>query len=311
MRLCQECVCEPTAERAGVFKKRFFQGFCGFIDLPSILARYSLRSEIRSEVKLRDCCLNFCTWRSFEMIYARRYRAAWLFAALATVIVAGPAHAATITLGTSSSLTLQQGASGTFTFTAANDAGAITNFLGWTLGIQVLPAGTTSGSISIGSLLVPSANPILSGTLGGNIDFTAPTVGTLANSGTINGSTQFTFFGMSANDEFRTVNASTTYNLAALSFLASPTASGTWNVYAVQQQGPTAWKSYWTDENLTDTPFGNWPSSPVGNTAVLVGTITAVPEPSTIALLGMSVASAGWYAWRSRRKVTIETVESA
>jgi hypothetical protein len=231
-----------------------------------------------------------------------------LCAAAATFMGFMAAHATNLTLDVGKTATVQQGASGTFTFSATNDAGAITDFLGWTLGIQVQPAGTTSGTLSIGSLLVPTSNPILTGTLGSNIDFTAPTPATLANSGTINGSTQFTFFGMSANDELRTVNASETYNLGSLTFNASPTASGTWNVYAVQQQGAIAWKSYWTNGDLTDAPFANpiWQPSPVGNTSVLIGTITAVPEPSSLALLAAAVASAGWFGWKTRRSATIE-----
>jgi hypothetical protein len=231
-----------------------------------------------------------------------------LCVAAATFMGFMAAHATNLTLDVGKTATVQQGSSGTFTFSATNDAGAITNFLGWTLGIQVQPAGTTSGTLSIGSLLLPTSNPILTGTLGSNIDFTAPTLGTLTNSGTINGSTQFTFFGMSANDEARTVNSSASYNLGSVSFNASPNASGTWNVYAVQQQGAIAWKSYWTDDTLTDAPFANpiWQPAPSGNTSVLVGTITAVPEPSSLALLAAAVASAGWFGWKTRRSAKIE-----
>jgi hypothetical protein len=234
-----------------------------------------------------------------------RHRAGWLFATLAAVLMAGSGHATVLSLDTGKSVTIQQSGSATFTFSATNDAGAITdNFLGWTIGFQVVPLGTTAGSLTVGSLSQPLTNPMPAGSL----DFTQPILATLANSGTINGLTQYYAMGVSSNDVLQTVNSLTSYNLGSVGFTASPTASGTWAVYAVQQSGALA-RSYWTDGVFSDSNFGNLPNT--GNLSVQIGTITAVPEPSTIALLGMSMASAGWYAWRTRRKVTVEIVEAS
>ena len=79
-----------------------------------------------------------------------------LVAAVAAVVFclsAGPARATTIYLDTSKLLNLSQGASGNMTFSFTNDAGYITsNFLAWTVGLQVLPSGSVSGNITLGTL---------------------------------------------------------------------------------------------------------------------------------------------------------------
>lgn len=235
------------------------------------------------------------------MVRKLRHRAAWLIAALVAVMLVGPAVATTITLDTGKSATINQGATGTFSLSATNDAGAITdNFLGWTLGIQVLPAsGTNVGTMTPVSLTQPLSNPMPVGTL----DVINPLLSTLALSATINGSTQYFLTAAATTDTLGTLAGSTTYNLGNLGITASANAAGTWNVYAVQQSGAN-YRSYWTDGSANDVQFGNLPNT--GNSSILIGTVTAVPEPSTVVLLGMSLASAGWYAWRTRRSPAIE-----
>jgi len=236
-----------------------------------------------------------------------RSKLLWTATLLGGVLCGGRAHATTLSLDTGKAVTVQQGTSGTFRFSATNDAGDISeNFVGWTIGVQVLPSGVTTGTLTIASLAQPLVNPMPTGT----VDITQPTLSTLALSGTINGSTQYWLTNITATEVLGSLTGNTSYNLGDLLFSASGNASGVWNVYAVQQGGSFL-KTYWNDASLGDNAFSNLPIGSQGtNGSVLIGTITAVPEPSTIALLGMSVASAGWYAWRSRRKVTIETVEA-
>lgn len=235
-------------------------------------------------------------------------RASWLCATLAALVMAGPAGATTISLDTGKSLSVSPGASGTFTFSATNDAGAITSdFLGWTMGIQLLPSGTTVGTMTIGALAQSLTNPMPTGV----VDISQPALQTLALSGTINGLTEYYLIGMAATEVLGSLSGNTSYNLGDLTVNASANAQGTWNVYAVQQGG-SFYKTYWTNSTLTDVDFGNLVRGPQGtNNSILIGTVTAVPEPSTIALLGMSMAIAGWYAWRTRRKVTVEIVEAS
>lgn len=215
-----------------------------------------------------------------------------------------PGSATTLTVDTGKSLELQPGGTGLFTFSATNDAGAISeDFLGWTMGFQVLPSGVTSGSLTVGELFNAATNPAV---LGVEVEITQPNqIFVLANSGTINGSTGFRSMTINSLDTLATLQGSTSYNLGDLTFTASPDAAGTWNVYAVQQADPFA-KTYWTDAALADGQFGNLPQSG-GNSSVLVGTISvnAVPEPSSLMLAASAIVASGWFGWRSRRQPAV------
>jgi len=222
-------------------------------------------------------------------------------AAVAALLMAaaGPAGATTLTLDTGKAVTMAPGASGTFRFSATNDAGAITaDFLGWAMGFQVRPSGVTSGSLTIGSLSQSPVNPMPVG----DLEFNQPLLLTLANTGTINGSTQFWAMSAASLDTLGTIAGSTSVNLGDLGITASPSADGVWNVYAVQQADPFA-KTYWNNAVPADVQFGNLPQS-AGNSSVLIGTITvtAVPEPSTMSLAGFAVVAAGWVARRRSRR---------
>ncbi len=224
-----------------------------------------------------------------------------LRAAVAAVVIclsAGPAQATTIYLDTSKLLNLSQGASGNMTFSFTNDDGDITsNFLAWTLGLQVLPSGSVSGNITLGTLSQSVFNPM---PIGAFPDTIQPTLLTLAGGATINGSTRFYQIGMQTTVALGTLLSSTSYEMGTLGFTASAGALGTWNVYAVQQGG-SSYQSFWTNGALTDTDFGNLPRG-AGNSSLLLGTITVVPEPGSLALaalgLGIVVCSA-----HARRRV--------
>jgi hypothetical protein len=74
-------------------------------------------------------------------------------------------------------------------------------------------------------------------------------------------------------------------------------------VYTVQQNSPL-FKTYFFDGGATEQPFGNIPwvvgGTPQGNYSLKLGEVAAVPEPSTLAMLGLAGLGAGGYAWRRR-----------
>jgi hypothetical protein len=225
--------------------------------------------------------------------------------ALCLLALVATASATTLTLDTGKSLTLFQGGSGLFTFSATNDAGDISEvYLGWNIGFQVLPSGVTGGSLIVGELFQPAINPAVAGEL----EFIQPDqVLLLSGSAVINGSDSFRSMSINSTDTLATLQGSTSYNLGSLSFSATPDAVGTWNVYAVQQ-GPGFEKTYSTlfNEGFSDAYFGNLLPS-AGNSSVLIGTIsvTAVPEPSSLVLAGSALMAAGWFGWRWRRQPTV------
>jgi hypothetical protein len=213
---------------------------------------------------------------------------------LTTALLAGGilnSNASVLVLETGKSLSLSPSSSGTITFSAGNDAGDITaDFLGWTLGIQLLPSGTTTGSLTLGSLTQPVSNPMPDGSAG-SITITQPSTFTLANSASINNSTTYSQIAIEFVDPLLgTVLSNTSYNLGTLSINSSANASGTWNLYAVQQAGGFH-QSYWTDGSLTDNDFGNLPRG-AGNSSILIGTvsITGVPEPTQTWVMGGCLA---------------------
>ncbi len=196
---------------------------------------------------------------------------------LATAVVAivlclqpVPAGATSIYLNTGISLDLAPNTSGNFTFSFSNDVGQITdNFLGWTLGIQVLPSGSVSGDLTFGTLTQSVTNPM---PIGAFPDTIQPTLVTLADGGVINGTNKFYQIGMQTTVALGTLLGNTSYNMGTLGFTASGTVSGTWNVYAIQQGG-SFYQSFWTDGSLTDSDFGNLLRSG-GNSSILLGTIS-------------------------------------
>jgi hypothetical protein len=226
---------------------------------------------------------------------------------LVTAIVAvGSAHAvfldrgeaATLTLDTGKSASLLPGGTGSFTFSATNDAGAIDeNFLAWVIGVQILPAGGNVGSLTIGALTQPGTAPLPAGEVEAS-NFQA----TLASGASINGSTTYQLLSLAATEFLNTAASNSTYNLGTLSLTASGDAQGTWNVYAVQQGG-NFYKTHWTDGGFEDIDFGNFPRGSSGsNTSLLLGIVSVVPEPGTLALAGSALAGVAWVARRIRRR---------
>ena len=79
----------------------------------------------------------------------------------------------------------------------------------------------------------------------------------------------------------------TPYNMGTLGFSASGTASGTWDLYVVQQGG-VFFRSFWANGSLADEDFSNLPRG-AGNSSILIGTINVVPEPGTLSLAALGL----------------------
>lgn len=219
-------------------------------------------------------------------------------AATAFCIQIVPAGATVLSLDTGKSLSLSPSTSGNLTFSFTNNDGDITaNFLNWTLGIQVLPSGSVSGNVTLGTLAQSATAPM---PIGAFPDTIQPTLLMLAGAATINGSTDFYQIGMQTTVALGTVLGNATYNMGTLGITASAGAFGTWNVYAIQQGTPH--QSFWTNGSLTEVDFGNLPRS-AGDSSIQLGTITVVPEPNSLALAALGVGVVTCFLYSRRRRV--------
>lgn len=226
------------------------------------------------------------------MIVSRRMALFFAFGAALVVPGVSQSNAASLVLDTGKSAVITAGTSTAFGFSTTNaDAGNVTNFYSWTLGIQVLPTIGSTGTVSVGSLTSAATNPMPVG----SISITQPTLASLGAS--INGSTNYYSMGIETTDTLGTLVSGNSYNLGSLTVNASINATGTWNVYAVQQNTPLQ-RSYWTDETITDNAFGNLAFGQ-GNTSLLLGTITAVPEPRALASTVAAACLLAAFAHRS------------
>lgn len=216
---------------------------------------------------------------------------------LVVALFAPDARSATLTLDTGKAVSLQQGATGSFVFSFTNTGTLLGDaFLAWTLGIQLLPAGANTGTLTLGDLTQPVVDPMPVS----SIDILTPTDSILVGGASINGTTSYYAMGIAATEVAGTVDAAASYNMGDLALTASGDALGVWNMYAVQQSSGE--RSYWLDVNDFDTPidFSNLPRSG-GNSSILIGTVTvsAVPEPGSFTLGVLAVVGAA--VWCRRR----------
>ncbi len=220
-------------------------------------------------------------------------------AAALTLGLVGTASAVTLVLDTGKSESVTAGSSGSFVFSTTNsDAGDVTaDFLSWTLGIQVLPAGSSNtGTLTVGTLSAAGTDPMPVGT----ISVAAPALNSLGTA--INGTTDYYGMGIESTDTLGTLVSGSSYNLGSLQLAASANASGTWNVFAVQQNVPIE-RSFWTNGSASNVAFGNLAFGQ-GNTSVLIGTVTAVPEPATCGMAFAIFGIAGLVARRTIRRTS-------
>jgi len=229
------------------------------------------------------------------------------------------ASGGTLSLDIGKNVELQPAGSGTFTFSATTGNEAPEDFIAWSIAFQVVPSGSVTGSLSVGvppnalpitssvgtefsgSLTNPVVNPILNDTSGA--DLSQPRMYLLGSSAVINSLTTYIGMGGTITEDYPTLSPTTSYGIASVGFSVSGGVPGdTWTVYAVQQQGSTLLKTYWIGDN-GDEPFQNIPFASGGNYAIAVGSISVVPEPSTLLLAGPAIIAGGWYLSRKRRSL--------
>ena len=228
--------------------------------------------------------------------------------AILSACMAVPAAATTLTLVTGNATSMLPATSGSMTLSMANDAGDVTNFNGWVVGVQFLPAAGTTGTVSLTGLLAPTSNAaVTNNPLLPVFDPDLELNDVNSNPLFVNGSNLFTALSITSSlaSQTQTILGSSTRNLGIVTFTASANAAGTWNLYAINPKVDDGERSYWYFPTLNSTPYGNLllPSSGPAN-SILLGTVTvqAVPEPSTISLAGFAVAAAGWTAFRRSRR---------
>lgn len=215
--------------------------------------------------------------------------------ALLAALGSTPAEATTLSLDTGKAVSLAPGGSADFVLSFSNvDAGDVTaDFFGWVLGLQVLPSAGAGGTVTIGTLAPASTNSIFA--VVGVDDISQPDALTLAGGALLNGTSAFSGMSMLGSAPATAVSGAS-YNLGSLGLTAAANASGTWNVFAVQQASPNM-QSYYFNGEISEVDFGNLLRTG-GNSALLLGTVTVVPEPAIPGAIVMLAATALW--WRRR-----------
>ena len=200
--------------------------------------------------------------------------------------------------------TLEPGGSGSVIFRLSNDGtSSLDTFTGWNLGLQFIPRAGTTGTLTVGSLSAGSVNPVPAGTT----ELTQPSLSSLG-AVTINGLSTYFNTGAITTSEVAILAPGSTYDMGTVGLTASGDALGVWDVYAVQQNNPLFRTYLWNDG--LEQMFANVPNN-LGNYSVQLGAVEVVPEPSTLAMLGLAGLGASGYAWRrrgSRLSVAGETV---
>lgn len=207
-----------------------------------------------------------------------------------------PALASPINIDTGIAPVVSPGSTGTFTLSMTNESSgsAITTFNSWALIMQVIPQPGATGTATITGLISSVTNPALA----------APGEPLFDNAYTTNVPVNDTINAYQvgiANDTnaVTTFALGQTYNAGDFTVSLSPDASGSWSIFVLNDENNT---TSWLTAGGAATAFGN--SAVAGEglyTSTQIGTISAVPEPSSLVLAGSAIVATCWYSWRSRR----------
>ncbi len=206
------------------------------------------------------------------------------------------AYASPLNVDAGKTLSLNPGDSGTITLSLTNEnsGSPVTTFNGWGFGLQLIPNLGATGTATLVSGALPAVNPALADPEDPPLFLTGQTLGTAAN-----GTTDYTLVSSANQSAAETTFAlGQTYNIMDVDISLSPGASGSWSLYAVNDANGFG---VWLNNVGSPTNFGNLPSVNGDGGTALIGTVSAVPEPSSVALAVSAIAAAGWFRWRSRR----------
>lgn len=218
-------------------------------------------------------------------------------ALVALLVCCGVASATPLNMVTGKTLGVRPGQTGILPLSIINvNSGAVvTDFNGWSSGLQLIPQAGATGTATIAAAALPATNAALTDP---EVPLTLLPNQTL--SVAANGTTSYTFI-TSANQSAATTTFALgqTYNVADLSISLGANASGTWNLYAVNNANGIA---SWQNPSGTATDFGNVAKSNGDAGTVLIGTVSAVPEPEGVTLAVSAMSGLVWFVIRSRRK---------
>lgn len=154
----------------------------------------------------------------------------------------------------------------------------------WSLGLVITPDVSAMGSLEFASATLPSDYLLAGRSEGLEPAFSGP-----ATSIAPIGDTDSLFTGIVVPDAGK--------NLLATTFVASPDAKGLFYVSIVPDE--------FTGANWFSSDFENardFDNVPFGGGPVVIGSITIVPEPSTLLLIGQLLVIMLLLSWRCRRR---------
>lgn len=225
----------------------------------------------------------------FPVIRARALSAAAIGACLlasAGTAVAGPI----VNFTTGLSLSLPQSGTGSLTMQLTNAGDASQDVNAYTLGIMVVQT-SGSGTLTFDSWTKPS-NPVVGDPDAEYTPFGQPQVFQLNAPISISGTNYFDYFSVqvAATDNFNyPLAAGVTKDAGLMSFSSS--GQGAWDVYVVNQAAQSGGLPVSVLQINTGTAFGFGNLAATNGASLKIGTITAVPEPSTVVLAGVAVVA--------------------
>lgn len=205
-------------------------------------------------------------------------KTSWTIAAVGLwAALASPARADVVTLTTTNPpgtpLTMAPNAtSGLMTVGVANTAAPVDRMTGWFFTLMIVPDAGSTGTVTFAS--PPTGSPAHPP----NYIFAQSFVGiNVTNAGNL----------LRAFDDDNDVNGTPVpqagASLLQLSFASSPTANGTFGVFAQEGQSNTGW----TNQAGVTQFFGNVPNG-TGSIRIAEVSVTGVPEPGTLVLTGLA-----------------------